>query len=133
MGICKTHLSLLNEKAAYRDRSEFGVLVPLCALKQELTDRTPGLPEHQAAVLIAFKAGVAVPILVQFFIKHILIGFGLAAVFVGMLLGFDVMGLRGMIAREEYWPSALFNLCFGNATVFGAVQVAYAVMSMAED
>ena len=77
--------------------------------------------------------GVAVPILVQFFIKHILIGFGLAAVFVGMLLGFDVMGLRGMIAREEYWPSALFNLCFGNATVIGAVQVAYAVMCMAED
>lgn len=73
------------------------------------------------------------PSLVHFMIKHTLIGFCVAALFVAMLLYFDVMGLRVMIMKEDLWWVAILILWFGNATVFGAVQVAYAVMNLAED
>ena len=73
------------------------------------------------------------PSLVSFFVKHILIGFAIAAIFVAMLLYLDINGLQTMIIKDEMWYLALFLLWFGNATVFGALQVAYAVMTMAED
>ena len=73
------------------------------------------------------------PKLIRFFITHILIGFAVAAVFVAVLLYFDVMGIWTMLKQEERWPTALFLLWFGNATVFGAVQLAYAVMTLKED
>ena len=70
---------------------------------------------------------------IAFFLKHALIGFGLSAVFVACLVYFDVMNLQTMLAKEEMRFTALFVMWFGNGTVFGALQVAYAVMDKAED
>jgi hypothetical protein len=69
---------------------------------------------------------------IQFFVKHFLIGLGLAAVFVSLLVWMDVNGLRGMLAKDEMWLTALLALWFGIGSVFGALQVAYAVMDKAE-
>lgn len=66
-------------------------------------------------------------------IRHVAIGFAMAAVFVGLLVYFNVMGLQSLLATEEKWFVALFVLWFGNGTVFGALQVAYAVMDQAEE
>lgn len=69
----------------------------------------------------------------RFFVKHILIGFAIAALFVAMLIYFNVSGLRTLLAKEDLWPVAVLILWFGNGSVFGALQVAYAVMALAED
>jgi hypothetical protein len=74
----------------------------------------------------------AMPEPLTFFVKHILIGFGIAALFVAALIYFDISGLRGMLAKEEMWMVAVFVLWLGNGSVFGALQVAYAVMAQAE-
>lgn len=72
------------------------------------------------------------PKLVRLYIRNVLIGFGVAAAFVGLLLWLDVMGLRGLIARSEAGMLALFVLWFMNGIVFAGVQFAWAVMSLAE-
>ena len=70
---------------------------------------------------------------VSFFIKHILIGFAVAGLFTAALIYFDFSGLRGMLMKEEMWLVAVLILWFANGSVFGALQVAYAVMAKAED
>ena len=68
-----------------------------------------------------------------FFAKHVLIGFAIAAVFVACLIYFDVSGLQSMLAKEPMWMVAVLVLWLGNGSVFGALQVAFAVMDQAED
>lgn len=69
----------------------------------------------------------------KFFFRHTLIGFALSAVFVAALLYFDVMNLQTLLFKDERWRMALFIMWFGNGTVFGALQVAYAIMDLADD
>lgn len=70
---------------------------------------------------------------ILFVLKHSMIGFAVAAVFVGLLVYLDVNGLYTMLAKEEMWLVAVLVLWFGIGSVFGALQVAYAVMDQAED
>jgi len=73
------------------------------------------------------------PPLVRLYIRHCLIGFAASAVFVGLLLGFDVVGLRGLILGTQGGWMALFLLFFFNGLVFAGVQFAIAIMRMGDD
>jgi hypothetical protein len=72
------------------------------------------------------------PLLVRLYIRQCLIGFGLAAVFVGLLLGFDVARLRSLILATQGGWIALVLLVFFNGVVFAGVQFAITIMRMGE-
>ena len=74
-----------------------------------------------------------VPDLIRLYIKSCAIGFVLSAIFVGLLIGFDVMGLGGLIARSDVGPLAILMIWFFNGVVFASVQFAIAIMGMADD
>jgi uncharacterized membrane protein len=56
----------------------------------------------------------------------------LAAVFVGLLLGFDVARLRSLIFATQGGWIALVLLVFFNGVVFAGVQFAITIMRMAD-
>lgn len=68
----------------------------------------------------------------RLYLRHCAVGFGLSAVFVALLLYYDIAGLGHLIAGSDVGPMALFLLWFFNGTVFGSVQFAIVVMSQAE-
>lgn len=72
------------------------------------------------------------PDLLKLYLRQCLIGFGIAAVFVTMLLGFNVVNLRGLIFGSDVGLLALFMLWFFNGIVFAGVQFGIHVMMMAE-
>jgi hypothetical protein len=73
------------------------------------------------------------PKLVRLYITSVLIGLGLAVAFVGLLLGFDVAGLRHLVLETEMgWLGGVMLLAF-NGIVFAGVQFGVAIMRMAED
>lgn len=73
------------------------------------------------------------PELVKLYIRQVAIGFGIAAVFVALLLGLNVANLRSLILNSSSGPLALFLLFFFNGIVFAGVQFAIAIMGMAEN
>jgi len=73
------------------------------------------------------------PNLMRLYLRHCAIGFGLSAVFVALILWYDVAGLGGLIAGSDIGYLAVFLLWFFNGTVFGSVQFAIVVMSQADD
>lgn len=72
------------------------------------------------------------PELVRLYIKQVAIGFGIAVIFVGLLLALDVAGLRGLVWRSADGWLALFLLVFFNGLVFAGVQFAITIMAMAD-
>ncbi|WP_264212905.1 hypothetical protein [Leisingera thetidis] len=72
------------------------------------------------------------PELVKMYIRNVVIGFGIAAAFVALLLGFNVMNLWGLAAGSDAGLLAVFLLWFMHGIVFAGVQFAWAVMAMAE-
>ncbi|HHS83063.1 MAG TPA: hypothetical protein ENJ68_06025 [Devosia sp.] len=72
------------------------------------------------------------PELVKLYIRHVLIGFAIAAAFVTMLLWFNVMNLWHLISSSDVGIVALIVLWFSHGVVFAGVQFALAVMAMAE-
>lgn len=72
------------------------------------------------------------PKLVKLYIRNVLIGFGIAAAFVVMLLWFNVMNLWGLVSHSDVGILAVFLLWFMHGIVFAGVQFAWAVMSLAE-
>ncbi|CUH75191.1 hypothetical protein TRM7557_00262 [Tritonibacter multivorans] len=73
------------------------------------------------------------PDLIKLYIRSALWGLVLAAIFVGMLMWFNVMNLWSLISGSNEGVIALLALWIANAIVFGAVQFAWAIMDMAED
>ncbi len=73
------------------------------------------------------------PDLMRLYLRHCAIGFALSAVFVALILGFDVVGLRGLVMGSDVGWLAVLLLWFFNGTVFGSVQFAIMVMSQADD
>ncbi|WP_272005674.1 hypothetical protein [Roseovarius sp. ZX-A-9] len=73
------------------------------------------------------------PKLIRLYITHVCIGFGIAAVFVGMLLWFDIANLWHLISTSEKGWLALLVLWVANGIVFAGVQFAIAVMRMKDD
>lgn len=72
------------------------------------------------------------PDLIQLYIKSCLLGFVAAGVFVAMLLGFNIMGLGGLIFRSDVTVLVIVIMWIANGLVFAGVQFGIAIMSMAE-
>lgn len=73
------------------------------------------------------------PALVHLYIRNVIIGFGLSAVFVGALLWLDIAGLWHLISTSpQGWIAALMLFVF-NGIVFAGVQFAIAIMRLASD
>ncbi len=73
------------------------------------------------------------PDLMRLYLRHCAIGFLLSAVFVGLLLAYDVVGLRGLVMGSDVGWLAVFLLWFFHGTVFGSVQFAIVLMLDADD
>jgi len=73
------------------------------------------------------------PNLIRLYVQQVAIGFGAAAVFVVLLLGFDIAGLRHLVAASADGPLAIFLLWMFNGIVFAGVQFAISIMRMAGD
>lgn len=72
------------------------------------------------------------PKLVKMYIRNVVIGFGVAGVFVALLLAFDVQNLWTLVSHSGSGVLAVFMLWFMNGIVFAGVQFGWAIMSMAE-
>ena len=71
------------------------------------------------------------PKLIKLYIRHSMIGFAIAAVFVALLIGLNVQNLRGLITGSDIGWLAVLMLWVMNGIVFAGVQFGWAVMSMA--
>lgn len=74
-----------------------------------------------------------IPKLVRLYMINVAIGFGLAAVFVGLLLWFDIANLRHLVLTSDKGMIAVLILWLANGVVFAGVQFAIAVMRMKDD
>jgi predicted branched-subunit amino acid permease len=72
------------------------------------------------------------PPLVRLYIRQVLIGFALAALFTALLIGFDVAGLRHLVLQTAAGPLAAALLVLFNGIVFAGVQFGIAVMALAD-
>ena len=72
------------------------------------------------------------PRLVRLYIRQVVLGFGLSAIFVGLLLWVNVAHLRDLMLATEGGMIAGFMLFFFNGLVFAGVQFAISIMRMAE-
>lgn len=72
------------------------------------------------------------PPIARFYLRHTLIGFAAAALFVAALLWLNVANLAHLIFTSDIWALALFMLWFFNGIVFAGVQFGIAVMAMAQ-
>ncbi|TNF23112.1 MAG: hypothetical protein EP318_01885 [Rhodobacteraceae bacterium] len=73
------------------------------------------------------------PKLVRHYIKHVLIGFFASAVFVGMLLGFNIGNLWHLISTSPVGLLAVLMLWIFNGIVFAGVQFGISIMRMGDD
>lgn len=72
------------------------------------------------------------PKLVRLYIKNVIMGFGLSALFVGALLYLNVANLWHLISTSNAGWIALVMLLFFNGVVFAGVQFAMTIMRMEE-
>ena len=72
------------------------------------------------------------PRLIRFYIRNCLIGFLWAAVFVALLLFYDVAGLWHLISTSDVGVMAGFLLFFFNGIVFAGAQCGVAILLMSE-
>lgn len=72
------------------------------------------------------------PNLMRLYLLHCAVGFLLSAIFVGLILWFDVGHLASLIAGSDVGLLAVFLLWFFHGTVFGSVQFAVMVMLKTE-
>lgn len=73
------------------------------------------------------------PPVFQFYLRHTIIGFLLAAVFVAWLLWLNIGNLWHLISTSDVGLLALFLLWFFNGIVFSGAQTGIAIMLMAEE
>jgi hypothetical protein len=71
--------------------------------------------------------------LIRLYIRHVAIGFALAALFTGLLLWFNVANLWHLVTHAPGGLLAVALLVVFNGVVFSGVQFGIAVMSLAED
>lgn len=73
------------------------------------------------------------PRLVRLYIRQVLIGFGLSAAFVAMLLTANVANLWHLVQNSADGPLAVFMLFMFNGIVFSGVQFGIAIMRLQGD
>ena len=72
------------------------------------------------------------PKLVRLYIVNVIIGFGIAAIFLAGLLALDVAGLGHLVMHTQGgWLAGVMILVF-SGTIFAGVQFGIAVMGLAE-
>ena len=69
----------------------------------------------------------------KIYMRQCLIGFGLSAVFVGLLLAFNVVNLWTLISGSDVGLLAAFLLWFFTGIVLAGAQFGIYVMSLTED
>ncbi|GGE47045.1 hypothetical protein [Actibacterium pelagium] len=72
------------------------------------------------------------PKLIRLYIQQVLIGFGLSALFLGMLLLLDIGGLQGLVLGSSAGYLAGVMLFMGNGIIFAGAQFAFKILMMAE-
>lgn len=73
------------------------------------------------------------PKLINLYIKNIFFGFGLSAVFVGLLMYFNIANLWHLISGSSMgWVAGVMLFMF-NGIVFAGVQFGIAIMRMQDD
>lgn len=72
------------------------------------------------------------PFLVRFLARHAAIGIGVATVFVGLLVAFDVARLGTLLFTSEDGLLAIIVLTLALGVTFGSVQMGFAVMLMSD-
>ncbi len=70
------------------------------------------------------------PLLVRFYIRHVVIGYLLSAAFVALLLWLNVANLWHLVTSSDVGLMAVFLLVMFNGIVFSGVQFGIAVMLM---
>ena len=73
------------------------------------------------------------PKLIRLYIMQVLAGFGLSAIFVGLLLYFNVANLWHLVTSTSGGFVAVVMLFMFNGIVFAGVQFAITIMRMADD
>lgn len=73
------------------------------------------------------------PQLIRFYIRHVLTGFALAAVFTGLLFWLNVGNLWHLVTHTSEGPLAAFLLFFFNGIVFGGVQHGISITLMGRE
>ncbi len=73
------------------------------------------------------------PKLVRFYIRHVLIGYAIAAGFVALLLWQNVANLWHLVSHSDIGMLAVFLLWMFHGIVFSGVQFGISIMRMAED
>nr|WP_321508620.1 hypothetical protein [uncultured Celeribacter sp.] len=72
------------------------------------------------------------PKLVKLYITQVLIGFAVAAAFVGALLYFNVVNMWHLVSHSDIGWLAVLVLWFANGIVFSGVQFGITIMRMAD-
>lgn len=73
------------------------------------------------------------PDLIKLYVKSCVIGFVLSAVFLGLLMWFDVVGIGRLIFGSDIGLMAAVVFWILNGIVFAGVQFGIAVMSLGRD
>jgi len=73
------------------------------------------------------------PKLVRLYIRHVLIGFCISAVFVSALLYLNVANLWHLVSTSDLGWIAVLMLFVFNGIVFSSVQFSMVIMRMSED
>lgn len=73
------------------------------------------------------------PKLIRLYITQVLAGFGLSAIFVGLLLYFNVANLWHLVTSTSGGMIAVVMLFMFNGIVFAGVQFAITIMRMARE
>ncbi|WP_292286867.1 hypothetical protein [Marivita sp.] len=73
------------------------------------------------------------PDLIKMYIRQSIIGFVLSAVFVALLLYFNVVNLWHLVTHTDVGPLAVLLLWLFNGIVFAGVQFGISIMLMADD
>jgi hypothetical protein len=73
------------------------------------------------------------PDLMVLFLRHCAVGFAGAALFVSVLLTYDVARIGSLVAGSDQGQLAVFLLWVLHGTVFGSVQFAISLMLAARD
>ena len=73
------------------------------------------------------------PRLVRLYIRHVLIGFAISALFVAALLLLNVANLAHLVFTSDIGWMAAVMLFFANGIVFAGVQFAIVIMGMGEN
>ncbi len=73
------------------------------------------------------------PKLIQLYLKHVAIGFAIAAVFVAGLLYLNIANLWQLVSNSDVAVLAVFMMVFVNGIVFSGVQFAIVIMTLPEE